>query len=89
MLFIFYHPPTFQTKHSEDRATRFQLLKELDYVGVVLFSGACLILLLALNWVRVFRSRFPSLLTRILSFRVEVLIPGKALGSFPQLLFLE
>lgn len=51
LLFFFYHPPTFETKHSDDHKSKFQLLKEIDYVGLVLFSGACLILLLALNWV--------------------------------------
>jgi MFS family permease len=50
LLWFFYHPPSFETKHREDQKTKLQLLKELDYVGLVLFTGACLLLLLALNW---------------------------------------
>lgn len=50
MLYFFYHPPTFETKHQEDQKTKWQLVKEIDYVGLVLFTGGCLLLLLALNW---------------------------------------
>jgi hypothetical protein len=51
MLWFFYHPPSFDTKHSEDHKTKWELIKELDYVGLFLFTGSCLILLIALNWV--------------------------------------
>lgn len=50
MLYFFYHPPTFETKHKDDHKTKWQLVKEIDYVGLVLFAGGCLLLLLALNW---------------------------------------
>lgn len=50
MLYFFYHPPTFETKHQDDHKTKWQLVKELDYVGLVLFTGGCLLFLLALNW---------------------------------------
>lgn len=50
MLYFFYHPPTFETKHATDRKTKWQLVKEIDYVGLVLFTAGCLLLLLALNW---------------------------------------
>ena len=50
MLFFFYHPPTFETKHRDDHKTKWQLVKEIDYVGLILFTGGCLLLLLALNW---------------------------------------
>ncbi|KAF7564013.1 hypothetical protein G7046_g157 [Stylonectria norvegica] len=50
MLFFFYHPPTFETKHQEDHKSKWQLIKEIDYVGLILFTGGCLLLLLALNW---------------------------------------
>lgn len=50
MLYFFYHPPTFETKHAADRKTKWQLVKEIDYVGLVLFTAGCLLLLLALNW---------------------------------------
>lgn len=50
MLTSFYFPPAFKTKHREDRKTKTQLLKELDYVGLLLFSAACSILLMGINW---------------------------------------
>lgn len=50
MLSVFYHPPKFSTKHREDHKTKMQLLKELDYVGLITFSGACAILLMAITW---------------------------------------
>ncbi|CAK7212772.1 hypothetical protein SCUCBS95973_001578 [Sporothrix curviconia] len=50
LLFFFYHPPTFERKHEDDHKTKLQLLRELDYVGLVLFSGGCLSILLALSW---------------------------------------
>jgi MFS family permease len=51
LLFFFYHPPTFETKHSEDHKTKWQLMKEIDYVGLLLFTAGCLFILLGLNWV--------------------------------------
>ena len=51
LLFFFYEPPTFETKHLEDHKTKLQLLKELDYVGLVVFSAATTALLLGINWV--------------------------------------
>lgn len=50
LLFFFYKPPSFETKHLEDHKTKFELLKELDYVGLVLFMAACTLLLLGINW---------------------------------------
>uniref|UniRef100_A0A8H7K3N3 Major facilitator superfamily (MFS) profile domain-containing protein n=1 Tax=Bionectria ochroleuca TaxID=29856 RepID=A0A8H7K3N3_BIOOC len=50
MLFLFYHPPTFETKHAGDGKSKWQLAKEIDYVGLILFTAGCLLLLLALNW---------------------------------------
>lgn len=51
LLFFFYHPPTFETKHREDHKTKWQLMKEIDYVGLLLFTAGCLFILLGLNWV--------------------------------------
>jgi hypothetical protein len=51
LLFFCYHPPTFKTKHQEDQKTKWQLIKEIDYVGLLLFAAGCLFLLLGLNWV--------------------------------------
>lgn len=51
LLFFFYHPPTFETKHKEDRKTKWQLLKQIDYIGLILFTAGCLFILLGVNWV--------------------------------------
>ena len=51
MLFFFYKPPSFNTKHKNDGKTRFQLMRELDYVGLFLFIAGCVLILLSLNWV--------------------------------------
>ncbi|KAJ9669756.1 hypothetical protein H2201_000141 [Coniosporium apollinis] len=45
-----YFPPTFHTKHKDDGKTKLQLLKELDYVGLFLFSSGCLLFLLGVNY---------------------------------------
>lgn len=50
LLFFCYHPPTFKTKHKDDHKTKWQLIRELDYIGLLLFTGGCLFLLLGLNW---------------------------------------
>ncbi|KAL4926336.1 fungal trichothecene efflux pump [Aspergillus undulatus] len=50
LLFIFYRPPTFETMHIVDGKTKRQLLAALDYVGLLLFLAACVLLLLGLNW---------------------------------------
>ncbi|KIW86160.1 hypothetical protein Z517_01555 [Fonsecaea pedrosoi CBS 271.37] len=50
LLFLFYHPPSFETKHQVDHKTKLQLLTELDYVGLVLFSAGCAIILMGINW---------------------------------------
>lgn len=50
LLYFFYHPPTFETKHTSDNKTRWQMVKEIDYVGLILFTAACLLVLLALQW---------------------------------------
>ncbi|KAF2637624.1 MFS general substrate transporter [Massarina eburnea CBS 473.64] len=50
MLWVFYRPPSFETKHEDDGKSRWQLVKELDYVGLGLFTAGCLLLLLGLNW---------------------------------------
>ncbi|KAH8652088.1 fungal trichothecene efflux pump [Xylariales sp. PMI_506] len=50
LLFLFYHPPNFDLKHREDGQTRLQLLMELDYVGLLLFTAANVLFLLGINW---------------------------------------
>ncbi|KAF2733303.1 MFS general substrate transporter [Polyplosphaeria fusca] len=50
MLWVFYRPPSFETKHEDDHKTKWQLVKELDHLGLWLFTAGCLLLLLGLNW---------------------------------------
>jgi MFS family permease len=49
-LFLVYYPPTFETKHRTDGKTKMQLLRELDFVGLFLFSAGCILFLLGVNW---------------------------------------
>lgn len=50
-LFFWYKPPKFRTLHGQNKS-KLQLLGELDYVGLFLFTASCVLLLMALNWVR-------------------------------------
>lgn len=61
MLWVFYRPPSFETMHDDDGKSKWQLVKELDHVGLWLFTAACLLLLLGLNWVSGFRGICPLL----------------------------
>jgi hypothetical protein len=45
-----YFPPTFNTKHKDDGKTKLELLKELDYVGLALFTAGCVLFLVGINW---------------------------------------
>ena len=47
-LFFFYHPPTFDLLH--ERKTKRQLLKELDYVGIFLWTAGLTIFLMGISW---------------------------------------
>lgn len=49
-LALSYFPPSFHTKHCADGKTRWQLVKELDFVGLFLFSLGCLLFLLGINY---------------------------------------
>ena len=50
LLFFAYHPPTFETKHQYDSKTKMQLVSELDFVGLLVFSAGCVLFLLGVNW---------------------------------------
>ena len=45
----FYHPPDFYELHNR-RRTRWQEIKELDYIGIFLYSGGLLLFLMGLSW---------------------------------------
>lgn len=44
-----YFPPNFHTKHKTDGKTKWQLVNELDFIGLTLFSAGCLLFLLGIN----------------------------------------
>ncbi|KAF2496742.1 MFS general substrate transporter [Lophium mytilinum] len=50
VIFFFYHPPTFETKHREDHKSRMQIFKDTDFVGFFLFIVGCVILLIGISW---------------------------------------
>ncbi|KAK0388942.1 hypothetical protein NLU13_2519 [Sarocladium strictum] len=47
-LFFFYHPPTFELLH--ERKSKKQLLKELDYVGIFLWTAGLTLFLMGVSW---------------------------------------
>ena len=49
-LFCCYHPPTFSTKHKDDGKTKWQLIYEMDYVGLMLLTAGCTLFLVGLNF---------------------------------------
>lgn len=50
LLFLFYHPPDFEMKHREDGKTKWQLVKQIDWVGVLLFLSGGALLLIGINF---------------------------------------
>lgn len=48
LLFFFYHPPTFDLLH--ERKTKMQLLKELDYLGIFLWTAGLTLFLMGVSW---------------------------------------
>ncbi|KAL6404285.1 fungal trichothecene efflux pump [Ilyonectria robusta] len=47
-LFFFYHPPTFELLH--ERKTKRQMLKELDYLGIFLWTAGLTLFLMGVSW---------------------------------------
>ena len=50
MLVLFYRPPDYAMKHRNDGKTRWQMLGELDYIGVLLFLAGGVLFLLGINF---------------------------------------
>ncbi|KAF2663016.1 MFS general substrate transporter [Lophiostoma macrostomum CBS 122681] len=50
VLIFTYYPPTFHTKHKNDGKTKTQLIKEIDYIGLLLFMAGCVLFLLGINY---------------------------------------
>jgi MFS family permease len=49
-LFLFYYPPSFHTKNKENRVSKWKLVAEMDYVGLLLFTTGCTLFLVGLNF---------------------------------------
>lgn len=50
LLFFFYNPPDFEMKHREDGKTKWQLVKQMDWVGVFLFLTGGALFLIGVNF---------------------------------------
>ena len=48
LLFIFYKPPTFDLLH--ERKTKRQLMKQLDYAGIFLWTAGLTVFLMGISW---------------------------------------
>ncbi|KAJ9133363.1 Fungal trichothecene efflux pump [Coniochaeta hoffmannii] len=48
LLFFFYHPPTFELLH--ERKTKRQLMKQLDYLGIFLWTAGLTLFLMGISW---------------------------------------
>ncbi|CAM1505005.1 Fc.00g106420.m01.CDS01 [Cosmosporella sp. VM-42] len=48
LLFFFYHPPTFELLH--ERKTKRQMLRDLDYVGIFLWTAGLTVFLMGISW---------------------------------------
>jgi hypothetical protein len=44
-----YHPPTFEDKYAK-RKTKMQVIKDFDFIGLILFVGGLLIFLMGISW---------------------------------------
>ena len=50
LVIFFYRPPNFHTKHRRDGKTRWELFKQMDFIGVSLFALGCVLFLIGVNW---------------------------------------
>lgn len=50
LLFFFYNPPDFEMKHRHDGKTKWQLVKQMDWVGVFLFLSGGALFLIGVNF---------------------------------------
>ena len=41
LLLLFYHPPKFEMRHPQVQKTKLQLLEEIDYLDLTLFTSGC------------------------------------------------
>lgn len=50
LLVLCYHPPSYKQLHSSGRKTKMQQLRQLDYVGMLLYISSVVLILLPLSW---------------------------------------
>lgn len=50
LLFFFYNPPDFDMKHRDDGKTKWELVKQMDWVGVFLFMAGGALFLIGVNF---------------------------------------
>ena len=88
LVFLFYKPPSFETKHGGEFKSKLTLVKELDYVGLFLFATGLTLMLIGITWVWFFSLLFDDSEEKLPSFstlslytdtfsRVGGLIPGR------------
>lgn len=53
LLFFCYHPPNFELLH--EHKSKKQQMRELDYVGMFLWTAGLVIFLMGISWVRTTR----------------------------------
>ena len=49
-IFLAYHPPTFETKNAANGRTRMQIVKDFDWIGMVIFIAGCTLFIIGVNW---------------------------------------
>ncbi|PNH38164.1 hypothetical protein VD0004_g8640 [Verticillium dahliae] len=49
LYYFFYHPPTYSQLHVQGK-TRWQMTKDLDFVGIFLYVSGCVLFLIGLSW---------------------------------------
>lgn len=49
LYWVFYHPPSYDQLHVHGK-TRWQMTKDLDYIGISLYIAGCVLFLVGLSW---------------------------------------
>lgn len=49
LYWFFYHPPTYEQLHVQGK-TRWQMTKNLDFVGIFLYVSGCILFIIGLSW---------------------------------------
>ena len=49
LFWFFYHPPTYDQLHVQGK-TKWQMTKDLDFIGIFLYVSGCVLFLMGLSW---------------------------------------